>query len=97
MKKFLMILFVAMMSIMLVVPAFAEGAHDDKIVLNDSTEINLKVMDNFKADTSVDSMLHAYVDAEAGIDGGVLLDWRVVEIEDLRVLGVCIPIDEVEP
>lgn len=85
MKKFLMILFVAVMSILLVVPAFAEGAHDDKIVLNDSTEINLKVMDNFKADTSVDSMLHAYTDADAGIDGGSLA-WK--ENADGRYLEI---------
>ncbi|MBR3750894.1 MAG: hypothetical protein IKK58_03900 [Clostridia bacterium] len=81
MKKFLMILFVAVMSIMLVVPAFAEGAHDDKIVLDNSTEINLKLMDNFKADTSVDSMLKPWDDGN-----GATAAWK--ENADGRYLEI---------
>ncbi|MBR3750895.1 MAG: hypothetical protein IKK58_03905 [Clostridia bacterium] len=50
MKKYLMILFVAVMSVMLVVPAFAaEGATGDKITTPSGAEINLTNWDSFAA------------------------------------------------
>lgn len=75
MKKFLMTLFVAVMSIMLVVPAFAtEGATGDKITTPSGAEINLIVWDSFGAVPAGDGEGFFWLDTASCPDASVKVD-----------------------